>query len=93
MQQKGAAVDTKGLDLRILSITIILSPTFMCRALIDSLYAWNLFSANLETPYKDIFLVVFTEVLPCLLISYIMKKKRDPIGPIFEELSDETGCS
>ena len=62
--------------MRIITITMVLMPIFEVRGLIDLLYAFNLLSTYLESPYRDVFLVVFTEILPCLAISYIMKKRR-----------------
>ena len=64
------------MDTRILTITITLSLIFLSRALVDSLYAWNLLSAQFNNPYVDLILIVFTEVIPCLLISKIMEKKK-----------------
>jgi hypothetical protein len=39
-----------GLDIRILTITILLSLIFLCRALIDSLFAWGLLKTDLQNP-------------------------------------------
>jgi len=42
--------DLNGLDIRILTITILLSMVFLCRALVDSLFAWTLLKTNLHYP-------------------------------------------
>jgi hypothetical protein len=54
----------------------VLSLLFMSRAFVDSLYAWDLFQASLESPYMDLILITVTEVTPCMLISQIMKKRK-----------------
>ena len=66
---------SSNLETRILYITIILSLIFLCRALVDSLYAWNLLNVQFNNPKVDFILIFFTEVIPCLVISKIMKKK------------------
>lgn len=45
--KNGAAIELNGLDIRILTITILLSLIFLCRALIDTLYAWNFIQRHL----------------------------------------------
>ena len=66
-----------GLDLRILTITILLSLVFLCRSLIDLLFAWNILKINLQSPYIDLILIIFTELGPSMLITLIMKKKSE----------------
>lgn len=39
--------ELNGLEVRILTITILLSLIFLGRALVDTLYAWNLLKSNL----------------------------------------------
>jgi hypothetical protein len=68
-QKSGISHDLDGLDIRILTITIILSLIFLGRALIDSLYAWNLIQARLESPFVNLIAVFLTELLPSLLIT------------------------
>lgn len=49
-QSRSTAVQNKdlsGLDIRILTITILLSLIFLCRALLDSLFAWSLLKTDL----------------------------------------------
>jgi|LauGreDrversion4_2_1035121.scaffolds.fasta_scaffold145495_1 hypothetical protein len=53
-------------------------PIFFVRGLVDILYAFNLLSTYLESPYRDVFLLFFTETIPCLAISHIMKKRKQP---------------
>lgn len=65
----------EGLDLRILTITIFLSLVFFCRALIDSLYAWNILDSSLHSPYIGLILIVFTEFAPSIIITLLIKKK------------------
>lgn len=72
--------ETSGLDIRILSITIFLSLFFLCRALLDTLYAWNIFKADLQSPLLDIILIMLTEITPCFLMGWIMTKGRNPSG-------------
>lgn len=67
-----------GLDIRILTITILLSLIFMCRAIIDSIYAWSLLNANLQYPQLGLILIFFTEISPSIIIIQIMKKKQEP---------------
>lgn len=67
--------ELRGLDLRMMSITIMLSLLFICRAIMDTLNAWSIIKSN-ESPYTELILIICTEVTPCLSISYLMKKKR-----------------
>jgi hypothetical protein len=63
------AKELKGMDIRILTITIILSLIFICRSLMDSLFAWNILHINLESPFIDLILILFTEITPALIIT------------------------
>lgn len=68
--------ETSDLDIRILKITICLSLFFLCRALLDTLYAWNIFKVDLQSPLIDIVLIIITEIIPCLFMGWIMKTGR-----------------
>ena len=67
-KQNSASTELNGMDLRILTITILLSLIFLCRSLVDSLYAWNILKTNLQSPYIDLVLILFTEIAPSFLI-------------------------
>ena len=81
-----AAHQLNGMDLRILTITILLSLVFLCRALIDSLFAWNILKTHLQSPYIDLILIIFTELAPSLIITQIMK--RNPETQRFTETEE-----
>lgn len=66
-----------GLDIRILSITIILSLVFLCRALIDCMLAWNLLHTDMNTPAVMIVVMFLCEVVISLIIVKIMQKRND----------------
>eukprot|EP00347_Sterkiella_histriomuscorum_P007765 403347645 len=72
--QSASARELSGIDIRILTITILLSMVFLCRALVDSLFAWTLLKTNLHYPQLSLVLITFTEIAPCIIITQIMKK-------------------
>ena len=74
-QRNNSGNQSNNLETRIFYITIILSLIFLCRFLVDCLYAWNLLNVQFNNPKVDFILIFFTEVIPCLVISKIMKKK------------------
>ncbi|CDW80487.1 UNKNOWN [Stylonychia lemnae] len=76
-QQPSQVKDLNGLDIRILTITILLSMVFLCRALVDSLFAWTLLKTNLHYPQLSLILIMFTEVAPSVIITTIIKKNQE----------------
>ena len=66
----------EGLDVRILSITIMLSLVFLCRALLDFMFAFNLLRDNLNNFLIMIIVIVFTEVLVSVTLVHLMKKRE-----------------
>lgn len=83
--------ETSGLDIRILSITIFLSLFFLCRALLDTLYAWNIFKADLQSPLLDIILIMLTEITPCFMMGWIMTKGRNGNDTSYESARETKG--
>ncbi len=69
--------ELNGLDIRILTITILLSLVFLGRALVDTLYAWNLLKSNLHDPYIGLVLILFTELAPSLIITQMIGRKHE----------------
>jgi len=65
-----------GLDIRVLTITIILSLVFLGRALIDFLMAWNLIAGE-STLTLYTLVILFTELSPALLITVILTHKSE----------------
>ena len=69
----------EGLDVRILSITIMLSLVFLCRALLDFMFAFNLLKADLNNFLVVLIVVILTEVLTSVtLVSLMKKREREP---------------
>lgn len=68
--------ELNGMDFRILTITIILSLVFLCRALIDLMYAWNLINNHFDSQILMISLMLLTELVPSLYITYYIRKKK-----------------
>ena len=66
----------EGLYVRILSITIMLSLVFLCRALLDFMFAFNLLRDNLNNFLIMIIVIVFTEVLVSVTLVHLMKKRE-----------------
>ena len=66
----------EGLDVRILSITIMLSLIFLCRALLDFMFAFNLLRDNLNNFLIMIIVIVFTEVFVSVTLVHLMKKRE-----------------
>jgi len=74
-----------GLDIRILSITIILSLVFLCRALIDCMLAWNLLHTDMNTPAVMIVVMFLCEVVISLIIVKIMQKREETVVSLAQE--------
>ena len=66
-----------GLDLRILSITIGLFLSFLCRALLDTLYVTDIMRITNESPSMDILPIILTELLPSFVVARIMRKRPE----------------
>ncbi|MFS8160626.1 MAG: hypothetical protein ACMG6E_10580 [Candidatus Roizmanbacteria bacterium] len=64
-----------GLDLRILAITILLSLFCFFRAILDTLYGWNIIEINLEETLVSTLLIISTEICPSILITLMIKRK------------------
>jgi len=68
-----------GLDLRILSITIGLFLSFLCRALLDTLYVTDIMRITNESPSMDLLPIILTELLPSFVVARIMRKRPEPL--------------
>lgn len=68
------AKQMEGLDLRILSITILLSLVFLSRALVDCMFAFNLINEQLNSFVVLLCIVVFSEVCTSVAVVRLMKK-------------------
>mmetsp|Transcript_22810 Transcript_22810/g.30413 ORF Transcript_22810/g.30413 Transcript_22810/m.30413 type:complete len:110 (+) Transcript_22810:908-1237(+) len=64
----------EGLDLRILSITILLSLVFLSRALVDCMFAFNLINEQLNSFVVLLCIIVFSEVCTSVAVVRLMKK-------------------
>ena len=64
----------EGLDIRILSITILLSLVFLSRALVDCMFAFNLINEQLSSYVMSLIIVIFTEVCTACAVVKLMKK-------------------
>ena len=80
------AAQMEGLDIRILSITILLSLVFLSRALVDCMFAFNLINDQLNSFVMLLCIIVFSEVLTSMAIVKLMKK-----GAKSSELADKQG--
>jgi len=63
----------KGLDLRILSITILLSLIFLSRALVDCMFAFNLINQQLNSFVVLLCIMVFSEVCTSVAVVRLMR--------------------
>ena len=68
------AAQMEGLDVRILSITILLSLIFFSRALVDCMFAFNLINEQLNSFVMLICIIIFSEVCTSMAIIKLMKK-------------------
>lgn len=64
----------EGLDIRILSITILLSLVFLSRALVDCMFAFNLINEQLSSFVMLLIVVIFSEVCTSVIVVKLMKK-------------------
>ena len=70
----------EGLDVRILSITIMLSLVFLCRALLDFMFAFSLLKSDINNFLVVLIVIIFTEVFTSVTLVYLMKKRgRGPL--------------
>lgn len=76
--QSSMAAQMEGLDIRILSITILLSLVFLSRALIDCMFAFNLLNEQLNSFVMLICIIVFSEVCTSVAVVRLMKKGNRP---------------
>ena len=65
----------EGLDVRILSITIMLSLVFLCRALLDFMFAFSLLKSDINNFLVVLIVIIFTEVFTSVTLVYLMKKR------------------
>ena len=80
------AKSLEGLDVRILSITIMLSLVFLCRALLDFMFAFSLLKSDLNNFLVVLIVIIFTEVFTSVTLVYLMKKRgRDHSKPAESE--------
>ena len=63
-----------GLDIRILSITILLSLVFLSRALVDCMFAFNLINEQLNSFVMLLCIIIFSEVCTSVVIVRLMRK-------------------
>ena len=66
----------EGLDIRILSITILLSLVFLSRALVDCMFAFNLINKQLNSFVMLLIIVIFSEVCTSMAVVKLMKKSQ-----------------
>ena len=64
----------EGLDIRILSITILLSLVFLSRALVDCMFAFNLINEQLNRFAMLLCIIILSEVCTSVAIVKLMKK-------------------
>ncbi len=64
----------EGLDIRILSITILLSLIFLSRALVDCMFAFNLINEQLNSFAMLLCIIILSEVCTSVAIVKLMKK-------------------
>ena len=58
----------EGLDVRILSITIMLSLVFLCRALLDFMFAFSLLKSDLNNFLVILIVIILTEVFTSITL-------------------------
>ena len=68
-------IEFSGLDLRILTLTIGLCLSFLCRAILDTLYVFDIMNISLNSPFMDLLPITITELLPSFLVARIMRKR------------------
>ena len=72
--KSSVAAQMEGLDIRILSITILLSLVFLSRALVDCMFAFNLINEQLSSFVMLLIVVIFSEVCTSVIVVKLMKK-------------------
>ena len=65
-----------GLDVRILTITIMLSLVFLCRTLLDFMFAFSLLHSDLNNFLIVLIVIIFTEVFTSVALVSLMKKSN-----------------
>ena len=83
------AKSLEGLDVRILSITIMLSLIFLCRALLDFMFAFNLLKDDLNNFLVVLIVIIFTEVFTSVTLVNLMKKRAKGLTKTGEVESEE----
>ena len=68
------ATQLEGLDVRILSITILLSLVFLARALVDCMFAFDLINEQLNSFVMLICIIISTEVVTSFVTVKLMRK-------------------
>ena len=70
--QSSAGLD--GLDLRIVSITILVSLIFMARAFVESMFALDLINERLKNFFVIVVIIMLSEVLTSFALVRLMQK-------------------
>ena len=70
------AAQMQGLDIRILSITILLSLVFLSRSLVDCMFAFNLINEQLNSFMILLCIIIFSEVCTSVAIVKLMLKGK-----------------
>ena len=66
----------EGLDIRILTITIMLSLVFLCRTLLDFMFAFSLLHSDRKNFLIVLIVIIFTEVVTSVALVSMMKKSN-----------------
>ena len=66
----------EGLDIRILTITIMLSLVFLCRTLLDFMFAFSLLHSDRNNFLIVLIVIIFTEVATSAALVNMMKKSN-----------------
>ena len=82
------AAQMEGLDVRILSITILLSLVFLSRALVDCMFAFNLINEQLNGFVMLLCIIIFSEACTSVAIVRLMKKGSKTTDPVRDEAQD-----
>ena len=85
--KSSVAAQMEGLDIRILSITILLSLVFLSRALVDCMFAFNLINEQLSSFVMLLIVVIFSEVCTSVIVVKLMKKGQQRSAKTAGELA------
>ncbi len=84
------ASQLEGLDIRILSITILLSLVFLSRALIDCMFAFNLINKQKNSFIMLLCIIIFSEVCTSMATVKLMLKGSKSDGSNIAGESDDS---